>query len=418
MNRFPSPVVAIALSCAGALLISSARADTPAQIAAKENDDGKALMFERRYKEASAKFRSAAARSPDPKFYFNLCASEFQQSALRQAFAACSTAEKLNPDSVLKAKIVKLEDKIKSDAAAQRIDLTATASDVGSGAGSGSASAETTSGSAAGYGTGSGSATAGNTGPSDSGQSSSGSHEAGGSTTYGGTTTAAGGPNSPTYGQRGVPPLPTTQQGRPQTQDLFVEAKPDNTYTWTVGVDLFGGRGAVGQSNAFGNVVGGIRLRSDYLIKPRAKFGTQFYFQGTGFGSGDQSLQIYDTGAALYKHFCGGTRFCFTPLAGAHFAVMNPSNDSNSTTSQAFNYVGLGARLEGKLSYSLGKRYEHVISVAVDANWYTRALSEPMNGLPAHSWGLDEGGNVISLGFGYTYRFSTPVGAMPFLSLE
>ena len=83
-------------------------------------------MFQGNYKGASAKFRDAADRAPEAKYFFNLCTSLYEQGMFGEALTACNYADKLNPDDKLKGKLGKLEDKIKSDAAAQHIDLQPT----------------------------------------------------------------------------------------------------------------------------------------------------------------------------------------------------------------------------------------------------------------------------------------------------
>ena len=82
------------------------------------------------------------------------------------------------------------------------------------------------------------------------------------------------------------------------------------------------------------------------------------------------------------------------------------------TTVREFGAVGNG------LSYALGRRYEHVLGLVAGLNAYTKVFSEPSNGDSAATWGLDKGGAAGYLGFGYTYRFNTPFGSSPFVTLE
>ncbi|HEY0251366.1 MAG TPA: hypothetical protein VGC41_07545, partial [Kofleriaceae bacterium] len=65
-----------------------AHAETQAEIAFRENEEGKNLMFSGDYKGASDKFRSAADRAPEAKYYFNLCTSLYQQGIFGQALTA------------------------------------------------------------------------------------------------------------------------------------------------------------------------------------------------------------------------------------------------------------------------------------------------------------------------------------------
>src|ERR1700727_1178075 len=117
--------LATAIVIAGSF-VQLARAETQAEIAKQENEDGKALMFQGNYKGATEKFRDAADRAPEAKYFFNLCYSVYQQGIFGEALTACNNADKLNPDDALKGKLSKLEDQIKTDAAAQHVDLQPT----------------------------------------------------------------------------------------------------------------------------------------------------------------------------------------------------------------------------------------------------------------------------------------------------
>lgn len=398
----------IVVTAGTAIWGSTARAETQAEIAARENEQGKSLMFEGNYRDASDKFRSAAKRFPDPKYYFNLCASTYQQGIYGQALVACDMADKLSSDPAFKTKVAQLEGKIRSDAAEQHVDTGPLSPNNGSGPPTTGSPTDNGAGGMPG-------------GPSGNGTGGTPVGPAGNGTA--GTPGGPGGPAGPPYGSNA--PAPQYAVGRP-AQNLFA-AKPEHVYTWTIGADLFGGHGTMGRQDAFGSTTGGLRIKADYMLNSAAKFGSEIYFQGTGFTTGmggvqatrtgDQTLQILDLGGGVYKHFCV-SRFCVTPLGGVHFSFMNPGNDSTSSTSQTFNYVGFGARVEVALSYALGARLEHVLSLGIDANAYTRALSDPSDGYSASAWGLDRGGIVGTLGFGYMYRFNTPFGRSPFLSLE
>src|SRR4051812_46593165 len=106
-----------------ALLASTAAvAQTQAEIAAKENEAGKAMLFEGKYAEASAKFQDAVARVPEPKYFFNLCTSRFQEGKFGEALTACNAADKAGDDK-LKAKVAKMIEKIQDEAKKQGIDL-------------------------------------------------------------------------------------------------------------------------------------------------------------------------------------------------------------------------------------------------------------------------------------------------------
>jgi hypothetical protein len=368
----------------GSAYLNLAHAETQAELAAKENEEGKSFMFAGNYKQATEKFRSAADRAPEAKYYFNLCASLYQQGIFGQAITACNAGDNLNPDPKLKENIEKTVAKIKQDADAQHIALAPTG---------------------------------GGAGPE-------------GSTPNGGTNTMGADPNNPnggtdptTGGGAVAPPPPTYAVGRP-TVNLIAGAKPEQIYAWSLGIDLFGGGGRVGQADSFGSSSAGFRLKGDYMINPAARFGLQGYMQlqhfgaGTNATGGGDSLDIFDIGLAAYKHFCGGHGFCLTPLAGIQLALMSPANESDGEGSQVFNYAALGARFELAASYAFGTHYEHVLSLMAGVNVYSRVFSDPADGMTAAYWGLDTGGAAGYGGLGYTYRFDTPFGSAPFISLQ
>lgn len=368
-----------------AALASNAFAESQAEIAARENEEGKQLMFENKYAEASAKFASAHARSAEPKYFFNHCTSLFYEGKFGEALTACNAADK-NADEGLKKKIPGLVTKIKAEAKKQGIDVEPT----GGGGGPGDM-------------------------PPPGGDPNQ-------------PPPPNGDPNQPPpYGQpvdQGAGP--SMAVGRPPSVGLFSQARPENKYTWSLGLDLFGGGGRIGRDGAFGTGSGGARFKADYLLNPKQRLGTQGYFQLSSFGEGDelamtgaQTLQVFDIGIAGFKHFCGPrARLCLTPLAGVQLAMLSPGNQTDSAGDTVFNYASLGFRFELGVQYMLGYRYEHVIGVGVGMNVYTKAFSEPMDGATAAEWGLDRGGRAGYFGVGYTYRFNTPFGSAPFVTLE
>ena len=115
------------------LVVADMRAEMPqppphaagsqAEIAARDNDEGKDLMAKGRFAEASAKFRDAAARAPETLYFFNLCASLYQEGKFGEALTACNAADRDATSAELHADIGKLEQRITTDAKAQRIDL-------------------------------------------------------------------------------------------------------------------------------------------------------------------------------------------------------------------------------------------------------------------------------------------------------
>lgn len=370
---------------AASLFAATAYAESQAEIASRENEEGKQLMFENKYAEASAKFASAHARSAEPKYFFNHCTSLFWEGKYGEAVTACNAADK-NADDALKKKIAALVEKIQVEAKKQNIDLQP----AGGGGGPGDM-------------------------PPNGGEQ---------------PPPNGGDPNQPPNGGQ-PPPMngagPSMAVGRPPSVGLFSAGRPENKYTWSIGLDIFGGGGRVGRDGYFGTSSGGARFKADYLLNPKQRLGTQAYFQLSSFGEGDEmaatgayNLSIFDIGVAGFKHFCGPrSRLCITPLAGIQLAMLSPGDQTNSTGDTVFNYASLGFRFEAALQYMLGSRYEHVIGIQAGLNIYTKAFSEPMDGGPtAADWGLDRGGRAGYFGVGYTYRFNTPFGSAPFVTLE
>jgi len=374
----------IGLALAGTLLARVAAAETQAEIAERGNGEGKAPMLHGKYAEETIKFQKAGARVPEPKYFFNLCTSEFQEGKFGQALSHCNSANQ-NADDKLKGKIAKMVEAIQTEAKKQGVDLQPQG----------------------------GGAAPGDTPPvGDPNQPPVG--------------VDPGNPNQPPPTGVGAPPY---AEGRPPGAGLFTAKPPENKYAWTLGIDLYGGGGRIGRKDYFGTSAGGLRIKSDYMLNAASRLGLQGYFQYTHFGQGEDqtmagvtalSLDVIDLGVAFYKHICGPySRGCLTPLAGVQFAMMSPANDTDSSTGdQLFNYGGVGARLEIGYQYALGSRYEHVLGVMLGANLYTKSFSEPSDGPTAADWGLDKGGASAYLAFGYTYRFSTPFGSSPFVTLE
>jgi len=362
----------------------SAYAQTQAQLAEKLNEEGKELMFANKYGEASDKFLEAATRVNEPKYYFNLCTSRFQEGKFELAVTACNLVDKNNPSPELHDKNTKLLARIQDEAKTQNITLSST----GGGGGGGEQNL-----------------------PPEGGDPNQTPDPNGGQTRV------------------GAQPTRTGVVGRPPPA-LFMPQRPDHHYTWSLGVEGFGGGGQIGQSHAFGSAAGGLRLKADYIVSPRTRVGAELYMQFTQVGQGsmdfgfEQSLEIFDFGVALYKHWClaAAPRLCFTPLVGAHVSLMSPSGDANSMAddnTQLFNYAAVGGRAEANLSVALGLRYEHVLSIGAGVNVYSPVISSSSDGsaTPA-DLGLDAGGALGYLGIGYTYRFNTPIGARAFITLE
>jgi hypothetical protein len=331
-----------------------------------EEANSKFHSASQQFEEASAKFRDAIAYVPDPEYFLHLCASLFYQGKFDEALTACNAVANYHPTPEQQAQTKDLIGIVKDQAAAQNIELYPT----GTGGGGGAQDISPD------------------------------------------TTGSNGGP---------PPPPPGYAAGLPPQQSLFVAAPQENKYTWTFGVDLFGGGGQIGQKNVYGNTAMGFRVKGDYLLNPASRFGAQVYLGITQFDKGSMqaasvsTLGVFDAGIAAYKHLCSPTsRLCITPLAGVQIAMMSPAGESDGYGSQVFNYTALGGRAELSAQYGFGSRMEHVLSFGVGANLYTSVFSVAQGA----NWtkeeaGLDKGGFAGYLTIGYTHRFNTPVGNSP-----
>jgi hypothetical protein len=367
-------------------LTGTARAESQADIAARLNEEGKQLMYKDQPAEAAKKFQEAVARVPEAKYFVNLCTARLQEGKLDEALTACDAVELNNPTPEQKTKAGKLIERINEEAKKQNLELHA------GGGGGGDPG----------------------TPPNPNPQT-------------GGRPPDPGRPVDP----RQPPPRPYAPTvGRP-LGSLVMAQTPDNRYTWTLGLDLFGGGGQIGQSTYYGSAVGGLRIKSDYLVNPRSRLGVQGYFQISHLGPGSDdsvladTLDVFDVGVAGYKHVCLGStpRLCITPLLGVHLSLMSPAGEMDGTGSQVFNYAGVGGRGEVALTYAFGRRFEHALSVIGGVNLYSPVLSGPSEfddsgSLTIEEAGLDTGGAAAYLGLGYTYRFNTPLGSSPFVTLE
>jgi len=367
MTRLTSSAIAalIALTTVSLGSLGTARAETQAELAAKENDEGKELMYADKFPEASKKFAQASARVPEVKYFLNLCTSRLNEGQLSLALTACNAAQLNSPNPEQKDRADKLIERINEEAKKQNVKIEP----VGGG---------------------------------------------GGNQNQPNATVDATHP--PVYAPVAVQPL----------QNLVVAGPPEHRYTWTLGFDLLGGGGQVGQANFYGTTFAGFRVKGDYLLDAASRIGGEIYLQLSHLGAGSEdvfpvdSLDIFDFGLAVYKHFCpGGTpRLCFTPLAGAHLSFMSPQADNmDDTGSQVFNYAAIGGRLEGSLDVAFGRRYEHVFQIMIGANLYSPVVSSS-GVFTASEIGLDKGGATGYVGIGYTYRFNTPLGSTPFIVLE
>ncbi len=400
MTRLTTVAVCLAAS---ALATSAYAQSSQTEIAEKYNKEGRQLLFENKYSEATAKFRQAIARTPgEPKYFLNLCVSLFYEGKFGEALTACNAVGNNNPSDTQRAQAEQLTEKINKEAKAQGVPVEP----IGGG-----------------------------TGPVDPAVDCAATPDDPrcGPPATDVCKTNPQDPSCSTEPPEGDPPQPQPRYavGRaPAGPSLYMATTPDNKYTWTLGVELFGGGGQVGRADYYGTAAAGFRIKGDYLLNPASRFGAQAYLQLTHLGEGEMdsafvdTLDIFDLGIAAYKHLCprSAQRLCLTPLAGVQLAMMSPAGAEDELGSQVFNYAALGGRLELGAHIAFGTRMEHVLGVNVGVNFYSRVFSGPeddFGDMPSIAQvGLDEAGAAAYIGLGYTYRFRTPLGSAPFITLQ
>ena len=111
------------IACVASLaLAGSAFAQSQAEIANRLNEEGKALMYQDKYAEASAKFRDAVARVPEAKYFYNLCASLYKEARFGLALTACNAAANSDTASPeLKEQAAKLSQGVQAEAKRQGV---------------------------------------------------------------------------------------------------------------------------------------------------------------------------------------------------------------------------------------------------------------------------------------------------------
>jgi hypothetical protein len=139
----------------------------------------------------------------------------------------------------------------------------------------------------------------------------------------------------------------------------------------------------------------------------------QGYVHFTGIGAAEYSdrLEIFDLGAAVFQHRQINNNLMWTPLVGAHFALMRPGELVEGSS-----VVTAGLRLDASVSWLFGSQHQHALSVGFGLNLYLPASDS--DSISAADYGLDEAGVTAGLTLGYAMRFSTPFGQTPIITLE
>ena len=224
----------------------------------------------------------------------------------------------------------------------------------------------------------------------------------------------------------GAPPQPqppAPSGPAPAGPDPFLAtqaAGEPGAYAWSLGVqlDMFanGGIGHVGDTHIYAPGGAMLRLFGNFIVSDAHRLGIQGY---AGFGGlpphkddnpDGEGLAMVDLGAALFMHRRLGGNLYMTPLGGLHVAVQQPQELSQG-------YVGLGARGELAFAWIFGQAGEHAFAVTPGINIYFPSKGE-VDGVDAEVYGFDKTRTTVGVGIGYTYRFSTPFGSTPLITLE
>ena len=122
-------------------------------------------------------------------------------------------------------------------------------------------------------------------------------------------------------------------------------------------------------------------------------------------------------------------RVSLSPKVYRDFEILSAKNlyDLAGEIVRAFGFdfdhaFGFYSGLKPATMMRVNPRYEHVLGIQLGANLYTKAFASPQDCMTtatcASDIGLDAGGHFGYFGFGYTYRFNTPLGSAPFVTLE
>jgi hypothetical protein len=382
----PSPIRLSAVATLAVLLAGSTgpalAQKSPKQQADDLNTQGKQYFAEKRYEDAYGMFRQAATLSPEARFFFNMCYALNFLERYQDAIQAC--------EQVPAAEGADAELKDKTDRALASLREKQAAQQPSGGDGGGTTAVDPNGG--------------------------------------GGGTTNGGGGGTPTTGGPTTGPAAGGGAGG-DGGDPFVateSAPPMDSYQWSVGGDL-GFLGNVNASeDAFGNPLydsGGINLRlfANFIVHQGMRLGIQGYL-GIGalppnkdYNTDEESLGMFDLGGAIFTHRPLVGHIYWTPLVGLSLAVRQPQELTQG-------FISLGSRAEVGLSYVFGAGGEHAFSVTPGFNVYfpTSGEQETDFGDPrdASYYGFDETRALFALNFGYTYRFSTPFGSTPLITLE
>jgi hypothetical protein len=382
-----------------AATVGSAVAQSNAQRADAFNNEGKQLMQGGQFAAASDKFRQALLLSKEGRFYFNLCVSLYQEGKLGEALGECKAVDAAGADAKLSEKTSKMIGKIKDDMRKAGFDPDAPPVDPNN---------NTTN-----------PVDPNNpdnpTNPVDPNNPNNPTNPVDPNNPNNPTNPVdPNNPNNPTNPNNPNTGNPNAFVAPPPSASLFAAGAPKHAYTWTLGAELLGGSGQFGPDEVYSKAIYGFRVLGDYLIAPAKKFGVQATIGVLHTDQNDDEatlgIDVVDVGIGGYKHFCSG-RTCLTPLVGASLGLMQPQDVPGDDA-----LLAIGLRAEARVGFALGKRFEHLISIAAGAQIYTRAFDS--SGIDAQDYSLDGASRAFVAALGYTYRFNTPFGSSPFVTLE
>lgn len=361
---------------------AAARQSSASERAAQLNEEGKRLWLEDKDLAAAVdKFRQATVLSPEGRYYFNLCYALHQLGRYREALTACEAVEPNGADSkVLQKTRTVLEDLRQRVPAEPRPDP-------------------------------------------DPGTTSDPAVDPG-------TDPGPGGYPDPNTGDPRNPdaPGPTGDPGYPDPRyqapangpppgplpGLQQQSEPTDAYNWSLGAALGLVGSSIGDADLYGRGGATLKLHADFMWLSSLKLGVQGYVNLTQIGAEtmtggvQDSLEIVDFGGALYKHI-PLRQVQITPLVGVQLSGLQPSDTFAEPVVKA------GLRLEAGVSWLLGTSRTHVISLVPALTLYSATADDQAS---AAFYGLDGSGTTMAVTLGYTMRFKTPFGSMPFITLE
>ncbi|HKE20399.1 MAG TPA: hypothetical protein VKB80_36240 [Kofleriaceae bacterium] len=379
MSAWQRTVTLAALAAASlpAATAAAQKPAQPAQQAEKLNEEGKRLFADRDYEGAYGKFHEAATLSPEGRFFFNVCYALNFLQRYDEAIQACEQVEPAGADAALVAKTRKALASLREKAAGRGKVTPAAAAGVGV------------------------------------------------QEPPAGEAPPAGPPARPRPGRPGrveggggpTPPPPAAPD-----PFLAAAARPAGSYKWALGGSIgglaninTGRRGDYEGREIYDKAGADLRLWANFIVSERARLGVQASLGFGGIAPADEedvdnNLILADIGGAVFLHLPLGSRLFVTPLIGPALSVQQPNELSQG-------FIAFGTRAELGLSFVFGRGGEHAVSLTPALNVYFPASGD-VEGRDPSEFGLDVTHSTFGIALGYTYRFATPFGTVPIITLE